>query len=235
METKISREETAMVEGEAREASPSPSLARLLRVVYRVKNLDQSVRFYTECFDMKIKGTFECPLKQYAAALMGYGSSSTHFILELRFYFEICEFNVGSGFGHIGINVGNVQKSLESIKSKGGKVTKEARQVKGASTICAFVEDPNGYEIELLQRVSYGGDPLCQVMLRVVDLQSAITFYEKSFGMKMLRKFQLEVSKTKFELAFMGFGPEDRTTVLELNSIYNVAHYDKGNAYLEVF
>lgn len=206
---------------------------RLLRVVYWVKDLEMTIKFYTECLGMKLLEKHDHPLEKCTSAFLGYGPRDTHFIVELKFYHGISEFNLGTGFGHIGINVEDIFKSLALIKSKGGKVVRDALQVKGASTICAFVEDPNGYEIELLQR-SFHGDPFCQVMLRVLDLDHAIAFYKKAFGMQTLRTLELQLPGTKWRLAFLGYGPEDKTTVLELNSIFGVTEYDKGNTYVQL-
>ncbi|GMJ09816.1 GlyoxalaseI 6 [Hibiscus trionum] len=95
------------------------------------------------------------------------------------------QFDIGTAFGHFGIAVEDVAKIVELIKVKGGKITREPG-VKGGTTVIAFVEDPDGYKFELIERWP-APEPFCQVMLRVGDLDRSIKFYAKAFGMELLR------------------------------------------------
>ncbi|GFQ05380.1 probable lactoylglutathione lyase chloroplast [Phtheirospermum japonicum] len=124
-----------------------------------------------------------------------------------------------------------VAKTVDLIKAKGGKVTREPGPVKGGKTVIAFIEDPDGYKFELLER-GPTPEPLCQVMLRVGDLDRSIEFYEKAFGMELLRK--RDNPDYKYTIAMLGYGPEDKSAVIELTYNYGVTEYDKGNAYAQI-
>ncbi|GFS30305.1 glyoxalase/bleomycin resistance protein/dioxygenase superfamily protein [Actinidia rufa] len=139
--------------------------------------------------------------------------------------------DIGTGFGHFGVAVEDVMKTVDLIKAKGGKVTREPGPVKGGSTIIAFVEDPDGYKFELLER-GPTPEPLCQVMLRVGDLDRSINFYKKAYGMELLRK--RDDPEYKYTIAMMGYGPEGKNAVLELTYNYGVKEYDKGNGYAQI-
>ncbi|KAJ6381834.1 hypothetical protein OIU77_030488 [Salix suchowensis] len=144
--------------------------------------------------------------------------------------YGIDSYDIGAGFGHFGIAVEDVAKTVELIKAKGGKVNRELGPVKGGSTVIAFVEDPDGYKFELLER-GPTPEPLCQVMLRVGDLDRSISFYEKAFGMDLLCK--RDNPEYKYTTAMIGYGSEDKNCVLELTYNYGITEYDKGNAYAQ--
>lgn len=204
---------------------------RLLHVVYRVGDLDRTIKFYTECLGMKLLRKRDIPEEKFSNAFLGYGPEDTNFAVELTYNYGVDQYDIGTGFGHFGIAVEDVYKMVDLIKAKGGKVTREPGPVKGGSTVIAFVEDPDGYKFELLQR-GPTPEPLCQVMLRVGDLDRSINFYEKAFGMKLLRK--RDNPESKYTIAMMGYGPEDQNTVLELTYNYGVKEYDKGNGYAQI-
>ncbi|KAJ7553686.1 hypothetical protein O6H91_06G108600 [Diphasiastrum complanatum] len=204
---------------------------RMLHVVYRVGDLEKTIKFYTECLGMKLLRKRDIPEERYTNAFLGYGPEETHFVVELTYNYGVDKYDLGTGFGHFGIAVEDVYKTVELIKAKGGKVTREPGPVKGGSSVIAFVEDPDGYKFELIQR-GPTPEPLCQVMLRVGDLDRSITFYEKAFGMKLLRK--RDNPEYKYTIAMIGYGPEDKTTVLELTYNYGVTEYDKGNGYAQI-
>lgn len=204
---------------------------RLLHVVYRVGDLDKTIKFYTECLGMKLLRKRDIPEERYTNAFLGFGPEETNFVVELTYNYGVDSYKLGTGFGHFGIAVEDVYKSVDLIKAKGGKVTREPGPVKGGKTVIAFVEDPDGYKFELIER-GPTPEPLCQVMLRVGDLDRAINFYEKAFGMELLRK--RDNPDYKYTIAMMGYGPEDKSTVLELTYNYGVKDYDKGNAYGQI-
>lgn len=204
---------------------------RLLHVVYRVGDLDRTIKFYTECLGMKLLRKRDIPEEKYTNAFLGYGPEETNFAVELTYNYGVDSYDIGSGFGHFGIATDDVAKTVELIRAKGGKVTREPGPVKGGKTVIAFIEDPDGYKFEILERPGTP-EPLCQVMLRVGDLDRAISFYEKACGMKLLRK--RDNPEYKYTVAMMGYGPEDQNAVLELTYNYGVTEYDKGNAYAQI-
>uniref|UniRef100_A0A5B7BJY4 lactoylglutathione lyase n=1 Tax=Davidia involucrata TaxID=16924 RepID=A0A5B7BJY4_DAVIN len=204
---------------------------RMLHVVYRVGDLDRTIKFYTECLGMKLLRKRDIPEERYTNAFLGYGPEDSHFVIELTYNYGVDKYDIGSGFGHFGIAVEDVVKTVDLIKAKGGKVTREPGPVKGGSTVIAFIEDPDGYKFELLER-GPTPEPLCQVMLRVGDLDRSINFYEKAFGMELLRK--RDNPEYKYTIAMMGYGPEDKNAVVELTYNYGVTEYDKGNGYAQI-
>ncbi|KAF7075461.1 hypothetical protein CFC21_080234 [Triticum aestivum] len=204
---------------------------RLLHVVYRVGDINKTIKFYTECLGMKLLRKRDIPEEKYTNAFLGYGPEETNFAIELTYNYGVDSYDVGAGFGHFGIATDDVAKTVELIRAKGGKVTREPGPVKGGKTVIAFIEDPDGYKFEILERPGTP-EPLCQVMLRVGDLDRAISFYEKACGMKLLRK--RDNPEYKYTVAMMGYGPEDQNAVLELTYNYGVTEYDKGNAYAQI-
>lgn len=204
---------------------------RFLHVVYRVGNLDKTIKFYTECLGMKLLRKRDIPEEGYSNAFLGYGPEDSHFVVELTYNYDKDSYDLGTGFGHFGIAVEDVYQTVDRVRTRGGVVSREAGPVKGGSTVIAFVEDPDGYKFELIQRPATP-EPLCQVMLRVGDLDKSIAFYEKAMGMKLLRK--RDNAEYKYTLAMMGYGPEDKSTVLELTYNYGVTEYTKGDAYGQV-
>ncbi|KAL2346930.1 hypothetical protein Fmac_000930 [Flemingia macrophylla] len=204
---------------------------RFLHVVYRVGDLDKTIKFYTECLGMKLLRKRDIPEDRYSNAFLGYGSEDSNFTVELTYNYGVDNYDIGSGFGHFGVAVEDIYKRVDLIKAKGGKVMREPGPVKNGSTVIAFIEDPDGYKFELLERVPTS-EPLCQVMLRVGDLDRAIAFYQKAVGMKLLRK--RDNPEHKYTVAFMGYGAEDKNTVLELTYNYGITNYDKGNGYAQI-
>ncbi|XP_054786642.1 probable lactoylglutathione lyase, chloroplastic isoform X2 [Prosopis cineraria] len=204
---------------------------RMLHVVYCVGDLDRTIKFYTECLGMKLLRKRDIPEERYTNAFLGYGPEDAHFVIELTYNYGVDAYDIGNGFGHFGIAVDDVEKTVELIRAKGGKITREPGPVKGGSTIIAFIEDPDGYKFELLQR-GPSPEPLCQVMLRVGDLNRSIEFYEKAFGMELLHT--RDNPEQKYTIAMLGYGPEDKSAVLELTYNYGVTGYGKGNGYAQI-
>jgi len=204
---------------------------RFLHAVYRVGNLERTIKFYTECLGMKLLRQRDIPEEKYSNAFLGYGPEDSHFVLELTYNYGVESYDIGTGFGHFAIATEDIYKLVEDIRAKGGNVTREPGPVKGGSTVIAFVQDPDGYLFELIQR-GPTPEPLCQIMLRVGDLDRAINFYEKGCGMKLLRKS--DKPSYKYTIAMMGYANEEETTVLELTYNYGVTEYTRGNAYAQV-
>lgn len=204
---------------------------RMLHVVYRVGDLDRTIKFYTECLGMKLLRKRDIPEEKYTNAFLGYGPEDSHFVIELTYNYGVDKYNIGTGFGHFGIAVEDVAKTVELIKAKGGTVTREPGPVKGGKTVIAFIEDPDGYKFELIER-GPTPEPLCQVMLRVGDLDRSIEFYKKAYGMELLRT--RDNPQYKYTIAMLGYGPEEKNAVMELTYNYGVTEYDKGNAYGQI-
>lgn len=123
---------------------------RMLHTMLRVGNLERSIDFYTKVLGMKLLRRQDYPEGQFTLAFLGYGNESNHTVLELTYNWDQNRYDLGSGFGHIAIEVDDVYQATESIRSQGGKITREAGPMNAGSTIIAFVEDPDGYAIELL-------------------------------------------------------------------------------------
>jgi lactoylglutathione lyase len=118
----------------------------------RVGNLDRSVDFYTTVMGMKLLRKTDRPEQQYTLAFVGYGDESHGAVLELTHNYGIEKYDLGTGFGHIAVEVDNAKAACEAVRAKGGVVTREAGPVKGGTTVIAFIEDPDGYKIELIER-----------------------------------------------------------------------------------
>ncbi|XP_057429239.1 lactoylglutathione lyase GLX1-like isoform X2 [Lotus japonicus] len=204
---------------------------RFLHAVYRVGDLDRTIKFYTECFGMQLLRKRDIPEEKYANAFLGFGSEQSHFVVELTYNYGVTSYDIGTGFGHFAIATPDVYKFVEDVRAKGGNVTREPGPVKGGSTVIAFVKDPDGYLFEIIQRASTP-EPLCQVMLRVGDLERSIKFYEKALGLKVVKK--TDRPEQKYTIAMLGYAEEHETIVLELTYNYGVTEYTKGNAYAQV-
>ncbi|KAA8515516.1 hypothetical protein F0562_018873 [Nyssa sinensis] len=210
---------------------PKKDRRRFLHAVYRVGDLDRTIKFYTEGLGMKLLRKRDIPEEKYSNAFLGFGPEESHFVVELTYNYGVDKYDIGTGFGHFAISTPDVYKLVENIRAKGGNVTREPGPVKGGKSVIAFVKDPDGYIFELIQR-GPTPEPLCQVMLRVGDLDRSIKFYEKALGMKLLRT--IDNPAYKYTLAMMGYADEYETTVLELTYNYGVTEYTKGNAYAQV-
>ncbi|KAL9269840.1 Lactoylglutathione lyase GLX1-like protein [Drosera capensis] len=210
---------------------PKKDNRRFLHAVYRVGDLDHTIKFYTEALGMKLLRKRDFPDEKYSNVFLGFGPEESHFVVELTYNYGVDSYDIGEGFGHFAIATADVYKLVEKVRSLGGNVSREPGAVKGGNSIIAFVKDPDGYAFELIQR-GPTPEPLCQIMLRVGDLERSIKFYEKAVGLKVLRT--IDRPEYKYTLAMLGFGPELESTVLELTYNYGVTEYSKGNAYAQV-
>jgi lactoylglutathione lyase len=125
---------------------------RILHTMLRVGDLQRSVRFYTDVLGMKVLRTTDRPEQKYTLAFVGYGDESEHAVLELTYNYGVGTYDLGNAFGHVAIEVPDVAAACVAVRAKDGKVTREAGPVKGGTTVIAFVEDPDGYKIELIER-----------------------------------------------------------------------------------
>jgi lactoylglutathione lyase len=150
----------------------------------------------------------------------------------LTYNYGVEEYDLGTGFGHFGMAVNDVYKTVDAVKSKNGIISREPGPVKGGKTTIAFVKDPTGYSWELIGREGAIREPLAQVMLRVGDLDKSIKFYTEVLGMKLLRT--RENPEYKYTLAFLGYGDENDNCVFELTYNWGKTEYNRGNAYAQV-
>lgn len=129
---------------------------RFLHTMLRVGNLQRSIDFYTQVLGMTLLRTSENTEYKYTLAFVGYASNPEQAELELTYNWGVESYDLGSAYGHIALGVPDVYAACDKIKAAGGQVTREAGPVKGGSTIIAFVTDPDGYKIELIQRAEDG-------------------------------------------------------------------------------
>jgi len=128
---------------------------RLLHTMLRVGNLQRSIDFYTQVLGMTLQRTSENPEYKYTLAFVGYGKNPDHAEIELTHNWGVENYDMGTAYGHIALGVPDAYAACEKIKAAGGNVTREAGPVKGGATVIAFVTDPDGYKIELIQRPEY--------------------------------------------------------------------------------
>ncbi len=124
---------------------------RILHTMLRVGDLQRSIDFYTRVLGMKLLRSTDRPEQKYTLAFVGYGDEREHAVLELTYNYGVDRYELGDGFGHIAIAVSDAAAACDRIRAAGGQVTRDAGPVKGGSTIIAFVADPDGYKIELIQ------------------------------------------------------------------------------------
>ena len=124
---------------------------RMLHTMLRVGDLDKSLTFYTEVLGMRLLRRTDYPEGKFTLAFVGYQSEQDGAVLELTHNWGVEQYDIGSGYGHVAIEVDDAYAACAEIKRRGGKVTREAGPMKHGSTVIAFVEDPDGYKIELIQ------------------------------------------------------------------------------------
>lgn len=124
---------------------------RILHTMIRVGNLQRSIDFYTQVMGMKLLRTDENTEYKYSLAFVGYDDENKASVIELTYNWGTTSYDHGNAFGHIAIGVDNISATCETIRKSGGKIIREAGPVKGGTTVIAFVEDPDGYKIELIE------------------------------------------------------------------------------------
>jgi lactoylglutathione lyase len=125
---------------------------RILHTMLRVGDLQRSIAFYTKVLGMTLLRTSENPEYKYTLAFVGYGSNPEHAELELTYNWGVDKYEMGTAYGHLAISADDIVAACDSVRANGGNVTREPGPVKGGSTVIAFVTDPDGYKIELIER-----------------------------------------------------------------------------------
>lgn len=123
---------------------------RLLHTMLRVGNLQKSIQFYTQVLGMELLRQKNYPKGEFTLAFLGYGNEEENTVLELTHNWGVENYQIGQGYGHIAIEVDDVYKTADKIKKHGGKITREAGKMNAGTTIIAFAEDPDGYQIEFI-------------------------------------------------------------------------------------
>ena len=127
---------------------------RMLHTMLRVGDLDRSKAFYTEVLGMKLLREMKIPAGRFTLAFVGYGDEKDSTVLELTHNWDTDHYDLGEGYGHIAIGVDDVYATCEAIRERGGKIIREPGPMKGGTAVLAFVEDPDGYKIEILENAA---------------------------------------------------------------------------------
>jgi lactoylglutathione lyase len=130
---------------------------RILHTMLRVGDLQRSIDFYTKVLGMKLLRTSENPEYKYSLAFVGYGDNPDHAELELTYNWGTDKYEMGSAYGHIAISAEDIYKTCEQVRAAGGNITREPGPVKGGTTVIAFITDPDGYKVELIERADNAG------------------------------------------------------------------------------
>jgi len=127
---------------------------RILHTMIRVGDLEKSLRFYTEVLGMKLLRRKDYPAGEFTLAFIGYGDEADHTVIELTYNWGKTSYQLGEGFGHIALEVEDVYQATQEIRNRGGKIIRDAGPMNAGSTIISFIEDPDGYQIELIGKKS---------------------------------------------------------------------------------
>ncbi len=124
---------------------------RMLHTMLRVGNLEKSLKFYCDVLGMKLLRQKDYPSGKFTLAFVGYGDEKDHTVIELTYNWGVDQYDLGNAYGHIALGVDDIYGTCKTIKSLGGKISREPGPMKHGTTVIAFVEDPDGYKIELIQ------------------------------------------------------------------------------------
>jgi len=127
-------------------------MQRILHTMLRIGNLQRSIDFYTQVIGMQVLRTFEQPEERYSLVFLGFKKESEACVLELTYNYGISEYELGHAYGHIAIGVTDIQQTVKDIKKQNVQISLEPTQLKGGNEIIAFLTDPDGYQIELIER-----------------------------------------------------------------------------------
>jgi lactoylglutathione lyase len=132
------------------------NMRRILHTMLRVGDMQRSVDFYTQVMGMAVLRRFEQPQEDYSLVFLGFGDESSTCVLELTYNYGVSHYDLGTGYGHIAIGVSDCQAACAEIKARGGNIIRQPGPLKGSDEVIAFVADPDGYKIELIQRPAQG-------------------------------------------------------------------------------
>ena len=127
---------------------------RLLHTMLRVGDLDRSLKFYCDVLGMKLLRKKDYPGGEFTLAFVGYGDEADHTVLELTYNWDRESYDLGDAYGHIALGVSDIYAACDKIRAQGGKISREPGPMKHGTTVIAFVEDPDGYKVELIQKKS---------------------------------------------------------------------------------
>jgi lactoylglutathione lyase len=130
---------------------------RILHTMLRVGDLQRSIDFYTKVLGMKLLRTSENPEYKYTLAFVGYGNNPDHAELELTYNWGTDKYEMGTAYGHIAISTEDIYQTCDQVRAAGGNITREPGPVKGGTTVIAFITDPDGYKVELIERADNAG------------------------------------------------------------------------------
>lgn len=125
---------------------------RMLHTMLRVGDLDRSIEFYTQVLGMQLLRRNDYPDGEFTLAFLGYGPEETHTVLELTYNWGVSEYDLGDAYGHIALGVEDIYKACDEIRAAGGEVVREPGPMKHGKTVIAFIKDPDGYKVELIER-----------------------------------------------------------------------------------
>ena len=125
---------------------------RILHTMLRVGDLERSIDFYTNVLGMRVLRRTDRPDQRYTLAFVGYGDERENAVLELTYNYGVDAYDLGNAYGHVAIAVPDAKAACDAVRAKGGNVTREAGPVRGGTTVIAFVQDPDGYKIELIEQ-----------------------------------------------------------------------------------
>ena len=125
---------------------------RILHTMIRISDMERSIRFYTEILGMKVLRVLDQPEDKYTLTFLGYSGESESTVLELTYNYDVSDYDVGNAYGHIAIGVSDIKQAVGDIKKRGGQFSVLPTQLKGTDESIAFLSDPDGYQIELIER-----------------------------------------------------------------------------------
>ncbi len=128
---------------------------RILHSMIRVNNLEESIKFYTEVLGMSLIREKEYPEGKFSLAFLGYGKETEETVIELTYNWDKSEYDHGNAFGHIAVEVDDIYKACDEIKKQGTKIIRDPGPMMGSKLLLAFIEDPNGYKIELIEKGTF--------------------------------------------------------------------------------
>jgi lactoylglutathione lyase len=128
---------------------------RMLHTMLRVGNLDRSIDFYTNILGMKVLRKHDYPDGKFSLAFIGYGDEKDHTVIELTYNWGVESYDLGNAYGHIALEVDDAYQACEQVRAAGGKVIREAGPMMHGTTVIAFIQDPDGYKVEFIQRGTY--------------------------------------------------------------------------------